>query len=199
MSSRFLSSIRVPLVIAVAALAFSACSGSDSIPKDQGLQPVSTPSGWTTTALAGVKVSAPAEWTKGETKQATATMKTTTWRAAEVEGIAPGGMEVRVISKPQQNAKKAALALSLSASATLQGGNIDPEQITWPNAELAYFYSTVITAGLPGKESKFASSTSVFDLADGRQIQVTSLVKKGSTQADPTKVLGTIKLPKTSK
>lgn len=199
MTSRFSLSLRVPVVIALSALAFSACAGSDSIPKDQALQPVSSPAGWKTTTIEGIKVSAPAEWTKQATKQATSTMKSTVWRAAEVNGAAPGGMEVRVISKPQQNAKKAALALSISASASLQGGKIDPQEINWTNAKSAYFYSASISAGLPGQESKFVSSTSVFDLSDGRQIQVTALAEKGSQQADPTKVLGTVRLPKSAK
>lgn len=199
MTSRFLLSLRVPALIAVSALAFAACGSSDSISKDQDLQPVSTPSGWKTTTLEGIKVSAPAEWTMQPTKQATTTMKSTVWRAAEVNGAAPGGMEVRVISKPQQNAQKAALALSISASASLQGGKIDPAEVDWANAKSAYFYSTTISAGLPGKESTFKSSTSVFDLPDGRQVQVTALAEKGSQQADPTMVLGTVSLPKPSK
>ena len=196
MTSRFFLTLRVPAIIAVSALALSACSGSDSIPKDQELQPVSSPSGWKPATLDGVKVSAPADWTKGATTQASATLKSTVWRAAEVNGVAPGGMEVRVISKPQQNAEKAALALSISASASLQGGKIDPEKITWANAKSAYYYTTTISAGLTGSQTKFTSATTVFDLSDGRQIQVTALAEKGSQQADPTMVLGTVRLPK---
>ncbi len=195
MTSRFPSALRTTILAVVTLLALTACGGSDSGAADQGLTKVAAQAGWTTTKLDGITISAPHEWTKGKTTQATPTMKSTVWRAAAVAGTAPGGMEVRVISKPQQNAKKAALALSISASASLNAGKIDPEKIVWPRAKSAYFYATVITAGPTGKESKFSSATVVFDLPDGRQIQVTSLARQGTKQAEPTTVLGTIRLP----
>lgn len=189
--------LRPTVAIAAVALLLSACSSSDGIPSDQVIKPTKAPSGWITTDLGPVKISAPTTWTKGDTTDATSTVKVTTWRAAAV-GASSSGMEVKVISKPQQNAKKAALAISVNAMATLKGGSITPEQISWPQAKDAYYFDYNATSGTP--PATYATRTVVFDLADGSQVQVTALAAKGSSDsAAPKRALESVVLDNTKK
>jgi len=189
--------LRPTLAIAAVALMLSACSSGEDIPSDQVIKPTKAPSGWTTTDLGPVKIAAPTTWTKGDTKAATATVKITTWRASAV-GTSTSGMEVKVISKPQQNAKKAATAIAVNAMAVLKGGSINPEQISWPHAKDAYYFDYNATSGTT--PTTYATRTVVFDLADGSQVQVTALAAKGSTDAGaPKRALESVVLDKTTK
>lgn len=188
---------RPTLAIVAVALLVSACSSSDGIPSDQVIKPTKAPSGWTTTDLGPVKVSAPTTWTKGETTNASTTVKITTWRASAT-GTSSSGMEVKVISKPQQKAKKAATAIAVNAMALLKGGSINPEQISWPNAEDAYYFDYDATSGTPS--ATYATRTVVFDLADGSQVQVTALAAKDSSDAPaPKRAVESVVLDKTNK
>lgn len=189
--------LRPTLAIAAVALILSACSSGDGIPSDQVIKPTAAPDGWTTTDLGPVKISAPTTWTKGDTKAATPTVKLTTWRA-DATGSSSSGMEVKVISKPQQNAKKAATAISVSAMALLKGGSINPEQISWPHAKDAYYFDYNATSGTPA--ATYATRTVVFDLVDGSQVQVTALAAKGSADTGaPKRALESVVLDKTTK
>jgi hypothetical protein len=189
--------LRPTLAIAAVALMLSACSAGGGIPSDQVIKPTKAPAGWTTTDLGPVKVSAPATWTKGDTQDATSTVKVTTWRA-DTTGTSSSGMEVKVISKPQQNAKKAATAIAVNAMALLKGGSINPEQINWTNAKDAYYFDYNATSGTPS--ATYATRTVVFDLADGTQVQVTALAAKGSADsAAPKRALESVVLDKTTK
>jgi hypothetical protein len=189
--------LRPTLTIVAAALLLSACSSSDGIPSDQVVKPTNAPAGWTTTDLGPVKVSAPTTWTKGETTDASSTVKVTTWRASAT-GTSSSGMEVKVISKPQQNAKKAATTIAVNAMALLKGGSINPEQISWPNAKDAYYFEYDATSGTP--PASYATRTVVFDLADGSQVQVTALAAKGSPDsAAPKRAVESVVLAKTKK
>jgi hypothetical protein len=189
--------LRLSTVLVAAALAMTACSSGSGVPDDQVIKPAESPAGWTTTKLDTVTLATPAGWTKDETKKATDTLSSTTWRAPLVDGVAPGGVEVREISKPQQKAEKAARALALNAMATLDGGKIEPKAITWPGAtdDGAYYLSYEATTGTPDAKSTFVTRTLVLDVEDGSQIQVTSLMKKGTDKTVPEKVLSTVTLP----
>lgn len=190
--------LRPTLAITAAALMLSACSSGGGIPSDQVIKPAAAPAGWTTTDLGPVNVSAPATWTKGETSAASSTVEVTTWRADAVGATSSSGMEVKVISKPQQNAKKAATAIAVSAMALLKGGSITPEQITWPEAKDAYYLDYDATSGTPA--ATYATRTVVFDLADGSQVQVTSLAAQGSSESgSPKRALESVVLDRTKK
>jgi hypothetical protein len=105
-------------------------------------------------------------------------------------------MEVKVISTPQQNARRAATAIAVNAMATLRGGKIKPQQITWPHARDAYYFDYNATTGTPA--ATYATRTVVFDLADGSQVQVTALAAKGSSEAAaPRRALDSVVLEKT--
>jgi hypothetical protein len=182
--------------VVIALLVLSACgSGGDDVPDDQAIKPASTPSGWTRTDLKAVSVAAPPAWEKGDTKAATETMDVTTWRHPVSGGTSDSGLEVRVISKPQQEAAKAAKALAISAMAGLESGKVEPEKITWPGAKTAYLLSYTAAVGPGEQKQKFLTRTFVLDLADGQQVQVTSLAVDGSADAKlPERVLSTVKL-----
>lgn len=189
--------LRLPVATVVLAVALSACSsGGSAVPDRQQVKPAKAPDGWTTSTLDGVTLATPATWQKGETTQATATLRSTPWRAPMVDGASPAGVEVRVISKPQQNAEKNAMALAISAMAQLQGGRIDPVEISWPNAEKSYYLAYEAIYGATEKKRSYVNRTVVHDLADGRQIQVSSLVEKGLEESIPDRVLSTVQLPK---
>jgi hypothetical protein len=187
--------LRIPVTIAVLALMLASC-GSDGgdVPSDQPVKPLSaTPSGWDTTDLDAVTVATPPEWTKLETQQLSKTLESTTWRSAALpDGTSASGAEVRVISTPQQSAKRAARALAIDATAQLQGGSIEPVKVTWPDAKSAYFLSYTAKTGKPGEEKSFATRTLVLDLEDGRQVQVTALSGDPATTKVPAQVLGTV-------
>ncbi|MGH3459344.1 hypothetical protein [Aeromicrobium sp.] len=189
--------LRLTTTLLLVVLAMSGCASDEDVPEDQALRPASAPSGWTTNDLGPVSVATPAEWEKQPPAKPTQTMTTTTWRAKEVDGTSPGGMEVRVITKPQQGAKKAAQALAVSAMASLAGGDIEPEKIVWPNAELAYYLA--YTAKVPvetdpaAPKKSYIARTAVFDLADGSQIQVTALVDEAQGAKVPEQALSTVK------
>jgi hypothetical protein len=193
--------LRPTLVIAAIAVLLSACSSSDgSVPEDQVIVPAKAPSGWTTTDLGPAKIAAPSGWTKDETKKLSATISSTTWRSAPVDGASPSGMEVKVITKPQQAAKKAAKSLAVSAMALLKSGSVEPEQITWPEAKDAYYLDYKAKSGPAGKQQEYATRTAVFDLADGTQVQVTALALTGGTEVSaPKRVLESVVLDKTEK
>lgn len=190
--------LRLTTTLLLVVVAMSGCAGEEDVPEDQVLRPASAPSGWTTTDLGPVSVATPAEWEKQPPAEPTQTMTTTTWRAKEADGTSPAGLEVRVITKPQQDARKAALALAGSAMASLGGGDVEPEKIVWPNAELAYLLA--YTAKVPvetdpaAPKKSYIARTSVFDLADGGQIQVTALVDEAQGAKEPEQVLSTVKL-----
>lgn len=193
--------LRLSAVLLLAAVSMSACTSGSDVPGDQVLQPIKAPAGWTSTKFDDLSIATPSGWTKGATQKATETMDTTTWRAAPVAGADPGGaapsgVEVREISRPQQNAKKAARALAISATATMQGGAIEPVPIAWPNAETAYYLSYDAVVGEPDQQKTYVTRTVVFDLANGHQVQVTSVAEKGSDVKVPDRVLSTVKLVK---
>jgi len=195
MAPRFSRSSLACMVIALLVLLTACGSGGDDVPDDQAIKPASTPSGWDRTDLKAVTVAAPPEWEKGATKAATETMDVTTWRHAASGGTSDSGMEVRVISKPQQKAAKAAKALAISAMAGLEASKVEPKKITWPGAETAYLLSYMATLGQDDQKQKFLTRTFVLDLADGQQVQVTALAIEGSSDAKlPEHVLSTVKL-----
>ena len=184
---------------AVAALALllllSACGSGDDVPDDQAIKPAGTPSGWTRTDLDAVTVAAPPAWEKGKTKAATETMDITTWRHPVSGGTSDSGLEVRVISKPQQPAEKAAEALAVSAMAGLESGKVEPKPITWPGAKDAFLLAYKATFGPADKKQTYLSRTFVFDLDGGRQVQVTALAPVDTSDAKlPERVLSTVKL-----
>lgn len=190
--------LRLTTVLLLTVLAVSGCAGDDDVPEDQEIRPASAPSGWTTTDLGPVSVATPPEWKKQPVAEPSQTMTTTTWRADEVDGASPGGLEVRVITEPQQNAEKAAQALAISAMATLEGGDVEPEKLVWPNAEaayhLAYTSSVAVETDPAAAKKSFATRTLVLDLADGGQVQVTSLVDEASGAELPEQVLASVEL-----
>jgi len=183
------------MAVALLVLLGACGSGGDDVPDDQAIKPASTPSGWTRTDLKAVTVAAPPAWEKGDTKAATETMDVTTWRHAASGGTSDSGLEVRVISKPQQEAAKAAKALAVSAMASLEAGQVEPEKITWPGAKTAYLLSYTATSGPGEQKQKFLTRTFVLDLDDGQQVQVTALAINGSADAKlPQRVLSTVTL-----
>lgn len=168
----------IPLAVALSLL-LASCGGAEDVPEDQVVKPGGTPSEWTSTEFATVTVSTPPEWKKQPEQQQTQTMASTTFRAAEVDGMSPGGMEVRIISKPQQPAKETAKSLGVSAMAQLQAGKVEPVEIVWPKTESAWFLEYEATVPIdpakPEETSTFATATLVLDLADGSQVQVNAL------------------------
>ncbi len=183
------------IAIALAIVLLSACGSGDDVPEDQAIKPGSTPSGWTRTDLKAVTVAAPPAWEKGETKAATETMDVTTWQHPVAGGTSDGGLEVRVISKPQQKAEKAAKALAVSAMAGLEAGKVEPESITWPDATTAFLLSYNATTGPTDAKKTYVTRTFVLDLDDGRQVQVTSLAAEDSADTKlPERVLSTVRL-----
>lgn len=183
----------IAIVLAVALL--SACGSGDNVPDDQAIKPGSTPSGWTRIDLKAVTVAAPPAWQKGDTKAATETMDVTTWQHPVAGGPSVGGLEVRVISRPQQNAEKAARALAVSAMAGLESGKVEPKSITWPDAKTAFLLSYKATIGPADTKKTYVTHTFVFDLDDGRQVQATSLAAEASGDAKlPERVLSTVRL-----
>jgi hypothetical protein len=183
------------LTIALAVALLSACGSGDDVPDDQAIKPGSTPSGWTRTDLKAVTVAAPPAWQKGPTKPATETMDITTWQHPVAGGTSDGGLEVRVISKPQQKAEKAAKALAVSAMAGLESGKVEPKSITWPDAKTAFLLSYTATIGPADTKKSYLTRTFVLDLDDGRQVQVTSLAAEDSGDTKlPERVLSTVRL-----
>ena len=174
--------IRMGVLVLVAGLTLSACfgGGEGEIPEDQVIKPASAPSGWEDNDLDVVSVSSPAAWEEQPATEPTETLTSTTWRAPEVDGASPGGMEVRVISDPQQGAEKAATALAISAMSTLGTGKVDPVEVTWPKAVAAYYLSydaqVPTDPAKPTETTTYASRALVLDLGDGSQVQVSSLV-----------------------
>ena len=193
--------LRPTLAIAAIAVLLAACSsGGGGVPDDQVIVPHKAPSGWTVNDVGPAKVSTPAAWTKGEPQKLSPTVTSTTWRSDAVDGVSPSGMEIKVITKPQQPAKKAAKAIAVSAMAQLKSGRVDPEQITWPNAKDAYYLDYKATSGPEGKQEEYATRTAVFDLEDGTQVQVTALAQSGGTEVSvPKSVLQSVVLDKTEK
>lgn len=194
--------LRFTTVLLLTLVAVAGCGGdADDVPSDQELKPASAPSGWTTTDLGSVSIATPREWEKQPPTEPTETVTATTWRAKEVDGASPGGVEVRVISKAQQDADKAAQSLAINAMATLQGGDIEPEKIVWPGAKLAYHLTytaeVAVKADPAAPRKPYATRTLVLDLADGSQIQVNALVDEASDQKLPEQVLSTVKLAET--
>ena len=188
--------LRLAAPLAILVLAMSACSSGSDIPDDQSVRPSKAPAGWTADTLEDLRFATPAAWEQGETKQLTKTLESTSWRAPEVAGISPAGVEVRIISTPQQKAEKAVKALAVNAMAQLQGGRIEPEAITWPHAETGFYIAYEATFGATvANPKKYVTRTAVFDLADGRQIQVTSVSLKGEQDTTPDRVISTLKLP----
>jgi hypothetical protein len=187
--------LRIPVTIAVLALLLTSCGSDDGdVPSDQPIKPVSsTPSGWDTTDLDAVTLATPPDWTKQETQKLTKTLESTTWRSEPLpDGTSASGAEVRVISSPQQPAKRAARALAIDATAQLQGGSIEPVKVSWPGAKSAYYLSYTATTGEAEEEKAFTTRTLVLDLEDGRQVQVTSLSGDPATKKLPAQVLGTV-------
>jgi hypothetical protein len=165
------------------------------VPDDQAIKPAPTPSGWKTTTLDGVTVAAPPAWEKGATKAATTTMKITTWQHPSSDGTSDQGLEVRVISKAQQSAAKAAKALAVSAMAELDAGKVEPKQLTWPDTKDAFLLSYKATFGPADKKQTYDLRTFVLDLENGRQVQVTSLVSDDLSEPKlPERVLSTVRL-----
>ena len=163
------------------------------MPDDQELVPSAAPSDWEEVDLGPVQVSAPPEWQRGEDTQPTETITQSVWRAPEVDGVSGGGLDVKIISKPQQSAAKNAESLGISAMAMLQAGKVEPVEIQWPNAEEAYLleYESKLTTR-PGTTEDptpqpldepitLVTRTLVLGLADGSQVQVTAL---SSTSAE---------------
>ena len=194
MTHRFSRSSLACMAVALLVL-LTACGSGDDVPDDQAIKPASTPSGWTRTDLKAVTVAAPPAWEKGDTKAATETMDVTTWRHPVSGGTSDSGLEVRVISKPQQQAAKAAKALAVSAMAGLESGQVEPRKITWPGAKTACLLSYTATSGPGEQKQKFLIRTFVLDLDDGQQVQVTALAPDGSADAKlPERVLSTVQL-----
>lgn len=188
---------RIPATLAIAVLLLTACgSDGDDVPGDQPVKPASSvPTGWKTTDLDAVTVATPPDWTKQETQALTKTVDSTTWRGTvDAEGNSAAGAEVRVISKPQQSARRAARSLAINATAKLQGGAIEPVRITWPGATSAYYLTYEAKVGKPGEEKAYGTRTVVFDLKDGRQVQVTALAGSGPDAKLPAQVIGTVRL-----
>lgn len=192
--------LRLTTALLLAALTVVGCSGGDDVPDDQVVKPAAAPGGWTETDLGPVTVAAPAEWEKQESTQPTETLTSTAWRAAEVDGASPGGMEVRVISAPQQSADKAAQALAISAMSTLEGageeGALEPEEVVWPNAKAAYYlaYTSSITTAADAPPSAYLTRTLVLDLADGSQVQVTALAEESAGAEAPDRAVSSVQL-----
>lgn len=167
-----------------AVMVLTACSGDADVPDDQVLKPSdSTPSGFDESDLGVVTIAVPDDWEKQPETRPAANLVSTTWRGPVVDGIATAGVDVRVITDPQQPADRAAEALAISAMAALDAGRVEPEEVEWPDATtgayLAYT-STVPTttpsAGTtPSRSPELATRTLVLDLADGTQVQVTAL------------------------
>lgn len=190
-----MTTIRLIVATAVVALTLGGCSSSDGVPADQVITPRTPPAGWTSSDLGPVKVSAPRSWTKAAAAAISSTVTTTTWRASP-SGRSSSGMEVTVISRPQQNARKAATAIAINAMAVLDGGHITPERIAWPHAARAYYFDYTATSGSPAVA--YATRTVVLDLSDGSQVQVTALAAKGSSESQaPKRALESVALEET--
>lgn len=192
--------LRLTAVLLAAALLTVGCSGSDDVPDDQAIKPAAAPSGWTETELGPVTVSTPPEWTQQPTTQPAANLESTTWRAAEVDGVSAGGLDVRVITSPQQDARKAATALGISAQAELGARDAEPEEVVWPNAEAAYllaYTSQVPTSADGSNPQPYRTRSLVLDLADGTQVQVTALVDEAQGAGLADDALSTVVLAET--
>ncbi len=196
---------RLAAVLAAAVLTVSACSGSDSeepktVPSDQVIQPADgTPSGFTETDLGAVRIAVPSSWDQQPEAKPAENIVSTVWRGPVVDGTATSGADVRVITDPQQDAEKQSQALAASAMATLGGRNVEPQEVVWPKAISAYYLeyeATVPTAtASPGATPatttpELTTRTLVLDLADGSQVQVTSL--SAEDEDLPAQVLSTV-------
>lgn len=192
--------LRIPMMMTVATIVLIACSSGAVVPDDQVIKPSKAPTGWTTTDLGELTIAAPAEWKKDATLASTKTTDVTTWRSDNVgPGELPSGIEVKVISTPQQPADKAAEAIAVSAMALLESGRIDPVEITWPAAESGFYLAYDAKFGAVGNESNFTVRTSVFDLVNGYQIQVTSIALQGTDSKTPDRILESVKLTPSKK
>lgn len=186
---------RVTIAVAGLLMALTACSGGDGgdVPDDQELVPSAAPSDWEEADLGPVSVAAPPDWERGEDTQPTETITQSVWRAPEVDGLSGGGLDVKVISTPQQSTEKNAKSLAISAMAMLQAGDVEPVEIEWPGAEEAYLleYESKLTTRPATAEDPepqpldepltLITRTLVLGLADGSQVQVTAL---SSTSAE---------------
>ena len=194
--------MRLTTVLLLTVLAMTGCSGGEEdVPDDQPVKPASAPSGWTSNDVGPISLATPPEWEKQPSTEPSQTMTATTWRAKEVDGASPGGVEVRVISKPQQDSRKASKSLAINAMATLQAGDVEPEKVVWPQSELAYYIaytSKVAVETDPAAPRKpYVTRTLVLDLSDGSQVQVNALVEESSGEKLPDQVLSTVKLAET--
>lgn len=196
--------LRLAAVLAATVLAVGACSGSDpdeprTVPDDQVVQPADgTPSGFTETDLGAVSIAVPSAWQQQPETKPAPNIVSTVWRGPVVDGTATSGVDVRVVTDPQQGAEKQSEALAASAMATLGGRSVEPQEVVWPKAKRAYYVeyeATVPTAtSSPGATStttpKLATRTLVLDLADGSQVQVTAL--SADDEDLPAQVLSTV-------
>lgn len=179
---------RLLLSLAAAALALTACSGGDTVPDDQAIKPADkAPSGWEKAEVGPVTLAVAPTWEE-QPPASQEGIESTAWRGPEDDdGIATGGVEVRLVPSPQQDVEKAAESLAISAMAGLGAGRVEPEPVTWPNAEQAFLleYDSTIrmrpaTAQDPtppplDEPVTFVTRTLVLSLADGSQVQVTAL------------------------
>ena len=205
--------LRLAATLLVTVLAAAACSGPDAdgevtVPDDQVLQPAEgTPSGFTEADLGAVRIAVPSDWEQQPEATPAENITSTVWRGRVVDGAATGGVDVRVITDPQQQADDAAEALAISAMATLGGRDVEPQTIVWPGAERASYleYDAVVptaaptAAPTPGATPSpsaspagptLATRTLVLDLADGTQVQVTAL--SADSEDVPAEVLSTV-------
>lgn len=190
---------RVAVALAAGMVLLSACSSGEDVPQDQQLQPAEVPSGWVSADLDVLTIAAPPAWTQDDTTSLEEGTESTAWRTPMVDGRADGGMEVRVITEPDHDAATAAKALGVNAMATMQAGKPAPRKIVWPNATEAWLLDLEATYGTTPEESEqYVNTILVADLADGRQVQVLVLNRKGLDDDLPLQVLSTVRLSETS-
>lgn len=196
-SLRSLGQARRLAVVLAAALALSACSfGEDGdVPDDQSVRPGEAPAGFEPTDLDVVSVATPPEWEQQPATEPAANIVSTVWRGPLSDGTATAGLDVRVITDPQQPAEDAATALGVSAMAALGGSEAEPVEVVWPGATsawlLAYDAQVPVAGADPtatptpsatpdaAKSPPLTTRTLVLDLADGRQLQITALSDAG--------------------